>query len=84
MKHPGDPTPQSIDATAASRSYRVVVRQSKTQPNGAQFCEVVVFHCGTETYWQTFCSMVLMNQPSTWHEVLPVVETRTTYRLKDV
>lgn len=81
MKHPGDPTPRSARNVLADRGYKLVVAEQSPPALGAQpMSTVVVLHCGSETYWQTDYPAMQPDIPMTWRQVMPVVETRTTYR----
>lgn len=80
MKHPGDPTPRSADDVLADRSYRTAVSDQSPLLGGQLVNTLIVFHCGTETYWMTTYPAMKPNDPTTWKQVRPVVETRTTYQ----
>lgn len=76
-KHPGDPTPRSPESVLGDRNYRVVER--KAIDSGVRVV-LVVFHCGSETYWSTMFSIVAPELDAAWYEVRPHVETRVVYR----
>ena len=80
MKHPGDPTPRSASAVLSDPGYKMVLAEQSPQPGGQIFATLVVLHCGSETYWMTKYPVMKSNAPMTWEQVVPVVETRTTYR----
>ena len=80
MKHPGDPSPRSASNVLADRGYKMVVSDQSPQLGGPLMNTLIVLHCGTETYWRTTYPAVKPNDAMTWQRVVPVVETRTTYR----
>lgn len=79
MKHPGDPTPRSATSVVADRAYKKVVEQN-SGIGGHPMTTIVVFHCGTESYWETTFPTAQAYLAVTWQHVEPIVETRTTYK----
>ena len=63
------------------RSYRIVETQHAPSFIGIQ-CTIVMFHCGTETHWRADYSAGAIAMLTLWHQVEPVVETRTVWREK--
>jgi hypothetical protein len=80
MKHPGDPTPRSASEVLADRSYKMVFSNQSPQLSGQIMNMLVVFHCGSETYWTVMYPVMRDGDAMTWQEVVPTVETITTYR----
>jgi hypothetical protein len=80
MKHPGDPTPRSASDVLADRGYKRVLAEQAPPINGQIVNTLVGMHCGSETYWMMTSPALKPNDPMTWQGVVPVVETRTTYR----
>jgi hypothetical protein len=58
-----------------------MVSSERDPSSGCQLANtLVVLHCGTETHWATSYPVSAPGAPATWRRVVPVVETRTTYR----
>lgn len=74
MKHPADPSPRSPYSVLHDRAYRFVAIY------GAGIARrLVVWHCGTETHWMTYCLDRDDAQAAIWFEVRPVTRTVVEY-----
>lgn len=80
MKHPGDPTPRSPGDVMNDMHYRVIEHEGTLNMSGVESWRIVVFHCGTETYWATTYLPAKIAQPSQWQQVEPVTQTTTVWR----
>ncbi len=81
MKHVGDPTPRAPSNVIADRSYRVVdSRHDVLQASGGSQTTLVVFHLGTETYWQATYITAVGHLPTSWCQVKPERVTSVVYR----
>lgn len=75
--HAGDPTPRSPADVLRDRAYRLV----ESEVFGMhQFVRLVVFHFGTETYWECEYEINRAAFPQEWELVQPVVVKRVEYR----
>jgi hypothetical protein len=72
---PGDPSPRPPATVLADSSYK---HCSSEQSNG--YVDLVVFHCGTESYWMCTYHQNNDQQRTTWYEVRPEPVTVTRYR----
>jgi len=77
--HVGDPTPRSPSDILADRSYRMIVNDLGWGPRGYRVC-LVVFHAGTETYWETSYDSPDVDQPTSWTRVVPKTVQRIEYQ----
>jgi hypothetical protein len=80
VRHSGDPTPRSAREVLADRGYRLVASEQDPPLGETPTNTLVVQHFGTETYWATSYPVSAPSAATTWQRVVPVVETRTTYR----
>lgn len=80
MKHPGDPSPRSASDVLVDRNYKMIVSHPSPHISGQLMNTLIVFHCGTETYWTVTYPAMKDADPMTWQQVAPAVETLTTYR----
>ena len=78
--HPGDPTPRSPLDVMNDQLYRVIWNETTSSLSGVHSTFIVVFHCGTETYWATHYAPTQIAQPAQWHQVEPGVETTPVWR----
>lgn len=75
--HSADPTPRSPASVLNDPGYKRIVADQQAN----NVVSLIVFHSGTETYWQTFYDVPDDNKSATWHQVKPVVKTITTFQL---
>ena len=80
MKHPGDPSPRAPVDVMNDQLYRVIEYEGSRNMSGVESWHIVVFHCGTETYWSTRFLPAQISQPVQWQQVKPVSETSTVWR----
>lgn len=59
----------------------MVVHEGHVTWGGAKTWNVVVLHCGTETYWATEYGDAQAAQPTRWWQVKPIVVQKTEWRL---
>lgn len=78
MAHPGDPSPRSPANVLKDRTYKAIVNEQLANST----IKLIVFHRGTETYWQVIYQVFDDTRPATWEEVVPVVKTIIEYVLK--
>lgn len=78
-KHVGDPTPRSPGDVLADRRYRTVVNDLGWGPSGYRVY-LVLFHAGTETYWEAIYDSVAVDQPTNWTQVVPKTVQRVEYQ----
>ena len=79
-KHAGDPTPRSPANVLADRCYRTVVNDLGWGPHGGHRVYLIVFHAGTETYWEAAYDSAHVDQPMHWAQVVPRSVQRTEYQ----
>lgn len=79
-KHPGDPSPRSPSDVLADRHYRAIVNDLSWGPHGGYRVYLVVFHAGTETYWEASYDSANVDQPTNWTEVAPKRVQRVEYQ----
>ncbi len=91
MSHPGDPTPKSPREVHGDSTYTVVTQEEQFTITGAGPISpsvfptrvrvvLVVFHRGTETYWQTIYDSSAFATPAIWHRMAPVQEIRQGWK----
>lgn len=77
MPHPADPTPKSPDEVlSATREWKLITSELQS----SQRIRMIMFHYGTETYWETNYSPSRYTDPATWKRVEPYQQTITNYR----
>lgn len=74
-RHPGDPTPRS--PAAVLRDKRTYAFESCSYVGHA--IRLIVFHRGSETYWETYYAPTADQQPAEWFQVRPVPVQTTDY-----
>lgn len=76
--HPGDPTPRSPDEvmTAIPKTWKLIM----SELCASQRIRMIVFHYGTETYWETMYSPARYTDSATWKQVKPYTRTITDYK----
>jgi hypothetical protein len=79
-KHVGDPTPRSPADVLRDRGYRTIVNDLGWGPHGGYRVYLVVFHTGTETYWEAIYDSANVDQPTSWVQVVPKIVKRTEYQ----
>ena len=79
-KHIADPTPRSPSDVRGDRCYRTVVNDLGWSPHGGHRVHLVVFHTGTETYWEAIYDAANVDQPTNWAQVVPKTVQRVEYQ----
>ena len=78
-KHAGDPTPRSPSSVLADRGYRTIINDLGWGPQGV-CVYLVVFHAGTETFWEVNYDSPDADKPARWPQVTPTTVQRVEYR----
>ncbi len=79
-KNAGDPTPRSPSDVLADPRYRAVINDLRWGPHGGYRVHLIVFHAGTETYWEAVYDHANVNQPMNWVQVVPKTVQRIEYQ----
>ena len=79
-KHVADPSPRSPGDVRTDRRYRDVVYDLGWGPHAGHRVYIVVFHAGTETYWEAIYDLANADQPTSWAQVVPKSVQRIEYQ----
>ena len=72
----GDPTPKTPGEVLRSPSYKMV----ESNILSGYLVELVVMHCGTDTFWRTTYSHSQIDMPAHWTQVRRIVVTQVQWR----